>query len=104
MNAPSGGALVARPLLCFGVVLAAGVAGFIGTRNGCAFIAFLLAYIPSAIVLSVFGAVFAEKAYSGLPQTHWGRLALTVSILAVTLAVTFGCWVLFDASSRPPGG
>ncbi len=87
MSAPSDTALVLRPLVCFGLVLVAGLGGLVGTKNGFAFIGFLLAYVPSALIVSVVGAVFAVKAYRLLPAAHKGRHILTAVMSLAVLAV-----------------
>ena len=87
--------LAARPLVCFGCVAVGGIAGFALTRNGQYFFSFLLAYVLNGLIASVIGAVWATRTFAGLPGKHWGRLALTASILLAGLPLAVACfWVL----------
>ena len=99
MSATSHTELAIRPVLCFGLVPVVGVLGFVLTGNGFSFFGFLLAYIPFCLVISVVGAVFAAKAYAGLPSDHWGRIALAASIALAILGVLLGCLVFIGVGN-----
>jgi hypothetical protein len=81
-----------------------GVAGFAVTRNGFAFLAFLILYIPTSLVVSIMGVVYAIRAYAGLPRGHWGRLVLNVLMVLALCSLALACLITMIFSSHPAGG
>jgi hypothetical protein len=103
MNAPSHTKLALRPLICFGSVVLAGLAGSVFTKGGFSFLGFLLVYLPAALIVSVMGMIFAIRANATLPRRHWGRTALTALLVLVGLVLAYGCFLLCQFAFYPVG-